>query len=31
MADRFFNYLRTSRELQRAIAKARAVQNGITR
>jgi GDSL-like lipase/acylhydrolase family protein len=31
MADRFFNYLRTSRELQRAIAKARAVQDGITR
>jgi len=31
MADRFFNYLRTSHELQRAIAKARAVQDGITR
>jgi len=31
MADRFFNYLRTSRELQRAIAKARAGQEGITR
>jgi len=31
MADRFFNYLRTSHELQRAIAKARAVQDGRTR
>jgi hypothetical protein len=31
MADRFFRYLRTSQELQRAITKARAAQDGITR
>jgi lysophospholipase L1-like esterase len=31
MADRFFNYLRTSQALQHAIARTRAAQAGITR
>ena len=31
MADRFFNYLGTSQELQHAIVRARAAQDGITR